>query len=265
MMTKTSWNRCSKLALACLLVLSLAAVPAAAVSAGSDDVPAESEVDKQVTATVTLDELYKDPQLESWTLAGSTELTDVTWTVVYYDQTGAKVGQDEFDGQSFTGADISAADGTSKVEVTVTGTVPEVASYSYDPAQEFTTLELTQTREGGSSNEIGTWTSHHFTSESNDARGALDDAQAAIQGASGANTDEAEQSFANAVDAYESGNFDLATTLANEAQTKAENAQESSQTQQLVMYAVGGLLVVALLVGGVLYWRSQQDTYDKLG
>lgn len=264
-MTKTSWNRCSKLALACLLVLSLAAAPAAAVSVGNDDVPAESEVDTQVTATVTLDELYQDPQLESWTLAGSTELTDVTWTVVYYDQTGAKVGQDEFDGQNFTGADITAADGTSEVEVTVTGTVPEVESYSYDPAQEFTTMELTQTRDGGSSSEIETWTAHHFTSESDEARNALDDAQAAIQSASGANTEEAERQFANAVEAYEGGEFNLAANLANEAQTKAENAQQSSQTKQLAMYGVGGLLVVALLVGGFLYWRSQQDSYDKLG
>lgn len=264
-MTKTSLNRCFKLALACLLVLSLVAAPAAAVSVGDDDVPTEGEVGQQVTATVTLDQLYQNPQLESWTLAGSTELTDVTWTVVYYDQTGAKVGQDEFDGQNFTGADVSAADGTSEVEVTVTGTVPEVGTYSYDPAQEFTAMELTQTREGGSSNEIQTWTTHHFTSDSDEARSALDDAQAAIQSASGANTDEAEQSFANAVDAYESGNFDLATNLANEAQTKAENAEQSSQTMQLAMYAVGGVLVVALLAGGFLYWRSQQDSYDKLG
>ncbi|RDI72254.1 DUF4398 domain-containing protein [Halopelagius longus] len=264
-MTKTSLNRCFKLALACLLALSLVAVPAAAVSVGNDDVPAESEVGQQVTATVTLDELYKNPQLESWTLAGSTELTDVTWTVVYYDQTGAKVGQDEFDGQNFSGADVSAADGTSEVEVTVTGTVPEVESYSYDPAQEFTAMELTQTRSGGSSNEIGTWSTHHFTQESNDARAALDEAQSAIQSASGANTKEAEQQFSNAVDAYENGNFDLATKLASEAQTKAENAQQSSQTKQLAMYAVGGVLVVALFAGGFLYWRSQQDSYDKLG
>ena len=30
------------------------------------------------------------------------------------------------------------------------------------------------------------------------------------------------------------------------------------------LVAEGGLLVVGLLVGGVLYWRSQGDDYDKL-
>jgi hypothetical protein len=264
-MTKTSWNRFSKLALACLLVLSVVAAPAAAVSVANEDVPTEAQVGEKVTATVTLDELYKNPQLESWTLAGGTELTNVTWTVTYYDQTGAKVGQESFDGQNFSGADVSADGGTSEVEVSVTGTVPRVDDYSYDPAQSFTVIELTQTREGGSSNDIDSWTAYHFTSESDSAREALDTAQAAIQGASGTNTQEAEQSFANAVDAYEGGEFELATTLANEAQNKAESAQQSSQTQQLLIYAVVGLLVVGLLVGGVLYWRSQQSGYDRLG
>jgi hypothetical protein len=264
-MTKTSWSRFSKLALAALLVLSVAAVPAAAVSVGEEDVPSDAEVDSKVSATATLDELYKDPQLESWTLAGSTELTDVTWTVTYYDQTGSKVNQESFDGQNFSGASIAADDGTSEVEVKVTGTVPEAESYSYDPAQNATVMTLQQTREGGSSNQIDTWTARPYTEDSEAARTALDEAEAAIEGVSGANTDEAQQSFDNAVDAFESGNFDLATTLAEEAQTKAEQAEQSSQTQQLIVYAAGGLVVVALLVGGFFYWRSQQNTYDKLG
>lgn len=264
-MTKTSWNRCFKLALACLLVLSATAVPATAVSVAGEDVPSEGEVGEQVTATVTLDELYRNPQLESWTLAGSTELTGVTWTITYYDQTGAKVGQDAIDGQNFTSSKIAADDGISEVEVTVTGTVPEIESFSYDPAQSFTAMSLTQTREGGSSNAIGTWSMHHYTPASNDARAALDDARQAIESASGANTEEAEQTFANAVAAYEGAEFELATRLAEEAEEKAKNAKQSSQTRQLLIYGLGGLLVVGILVGGVLYWRSQRETYDKLG
>jgi hypothetical protein len=264
-MTKTNWSRFSKLALAALLVLSVAAVPVAAVSVSEEDVPSDAETDSKVSATVTLEELYKNPQLESWTLAGTTDLTGVTWTVTYYDQTGAKVNQESFDGQNFSGASIAAADGTSEVEVKVTGTAPEADSYSYDPAQNFTVLALEQTREGGSTNDIETWETRPYTGDSDAARAALDEAEAAIAGASGADTSEAQQSFDNAVDAFESGNFDLATTLAEEAQTKAENAEQSSQTQQLILYAVGGLAVVALLAGGFFYWRSQQNTYDKLG
>ncbi|MFC7202597.1 hypothetical protein ACFQJC_03665 [Haloferax namakaokahaiae] len=263
-MTKTNWSRFSKLAFALVVLLSVVAVPAGAVSVASEDVPSEAAVGDQVTASVTLDELYQNPQLESWTLAGNTELESVTWTVTYYDQTGAKVGQESFDGQNFTGGEIAAADGTSEVEVKVTGTVPEVEEYSYDPAQSFTVMSLNQTREGGSSNDIGSWSATHNTDESAAARTALDSAEAAIATSSG-NTQEAEQSFNNAVDAYNSGNFDLATTLAEEAETRANQADQSSQTTQLLIYAVGGLVVVGLLVGGFLYWRSQQDTYDKLG
>jgi hypothetical protein len=262
-MTKTSWSRCSKLALACLVVLVTAAAPVAAVSVGSDDVPGEAEAGSKVTASVTLDELYKNPQLESWTLAGSTELEDVTWTVTYYDQTGAKVGQESFDGRNFSGATIAAADGTSEVEVSVSGTAPEVESYVYDPAQSFTVLHLEQTRAGGSTNDIDSWSAHHFTAESQSARNALDEARAAVD-ASG--SDEAQSTFEKAVSAFESGNsFDLATQLANDAQAQAQQAEQSSQTRRMAIYAGGGLLALGVVVGGVFYWRSQQPGYDKLG
>ncbi|AKU08236.1 MULTISPECIES: hypothetical protein [Haloferax] len=264
-MTKTNWSRFSKLALALVVLLSALAGPVGAVSVASENVPNEAQVGSQVTATATLDELYRNPQLESWTLAGETDLEDVTWTVTYYDQTGAKVDQQSFDGQNFSGAQVAAGDGTSEVEISVTGTVPEVEAYSYDPAQTFTLISLDQTREGGSSNDIDTWTAHHYTEESAAARTELDSAQAAIQSASGANTQQAQQTFNNAVEAFNGEEFNLATNLANEAETSANQAQQSSQTTQLLIYAAGGLLVVALIAGGFLYWRSQQTTYDKLG
>ncbi|ADQ66241.1 hypothetical protein GL213_03180 [Halogeometricum borinquense] len=261
-MTKTSWSRFSKLALACLVVLTALAAPVAAVSVGEEDVPSDAQVESKVTTSVTLNELYKNPQLESWTLAGSTELTDVTWTVTYYDQTGAKINQESFDGQNFSGATVAADDGTSKVEIRVAGTAPSVDSYKYDPAQTFDVIHLQQTREGGSSNDIETWTTHHYTEESQSARDALDESKAAVEGV---NSDEAQASFDNAVSAFENGNFELATELANEAQTKAQQAEQSSQTQQMLIYAAGGLLAIAVVVGGVFYWRSQQSGYDKLG
>jgi len=269
MMTKTSWNRSfsAALALAALLVLSTLAAPAAAVSVGSEDVPGDAQVGSQVTATVTLTELYRNPQLEEWQLAGETELTDVTWTVTYIDQTGAKVGQESFDGQTFDGAAVVADNGTAEVEVRITGTVPEVTEYAYDPAQSFTVMALSQTRQGGSSNAVDEWTATHYTESSRSAREALDAARAAIDSAegSGASVGEAEEAFGNAVDAYESGNFDLATNLAEEAESRANSAQQSNQLFQYALYAVGGLVVLGLLAGGVLYWRSQQDSYDKLG
>ncbi|MFB6160451.1 MAG: DUF4398 domain-containing protein [Haloferacaceae archaeon] len=265
-MTRTSLSRCSSVVLAALLVATLAA-PAAAVSVGDTTVPDEGQVGTQVTATVTLTTLYQDPSYEQWQLSGRTELTNVTWVVEYYDQTGAKVGQQEFNGQRFSGASIRAADGTSEVRVRVTGTVPRVDEFSYDPPQEFLLMELTQGQQGGASNTVDTWRAHYYTAASERARTALDDAQEAIGDAesAGANPSQAEETFASAVDAYESGEFDLAQRLAERAQREANSAKQSAETRRLALMAGGVLLLVALVVGGVLYWRSQRDTYDKLG
>lgn len=260
-MTKTSWSRCSSL-LVGLLVLTAMVAPVAAVSVGNENVPADGQVGSQVTATVTLTELYRNPQLEEWQLAGETALTNATWTISYFDQTGAKVRQESFDGTNFTSSTIAAANGTSEVEVRIVGTVPRVGSYSYDPAQEFLLARLIQTRSGGSSNEIGTWRTHHYTSNSQSAREALDAAQSAVQAA---DSQQARETFGSAVDAYEGGNFDNAERLADSARSQAESAQQQSQTIQLVLYGVGGLVVVGAVVGGVLWYRSQQDSYDKLG
>lgn len=264
-MTKTNSSRCFSLLVACLVLLTTVAAPAAAVSVAESDVPDEAEAGSQVSATVTLNELYKNPQLESWTLQGETELTDVTWTVTSYDQTGSKLDQQSADGQNAS-VDVAAADDVSEVRVKVTGTVPEVTNYSYDPAQQFLFVSLTQARDGGSSTEIDSWQTHHYTEESDAAREALDSASTAVDGA---NSQQAEKTLANAISAYDNANgaegFDLATELANEAQSQAESAQQSDQTMQLALYAVGGLLAVGLLVGGVVWYRSQQDSYDKLG
>jgi hypothetical protein len=264
-MTRTSWSRCSRLVVGLLLVLTLAA-PATAVSVGDTTVPAEGQVGEQVTATVTLTELYRNPTLERWQLSGQTALEDVTWVVEYYDQTGARVDQQEFTGQQFSGAEVATADDTAEVVVRVTGTVPPVSEYSYDPRQEFTIVELTRGQQGGASSTIDTWESHHFTGDSDAARTTMDDAQAAIESAesAGANPTEAEESFASAVDAYENGNFGLARELANRAQREAGSAESGAEQRRLLLYGGAGVVVLALLVGGVYYWRSQQDSYDKL-
>jgi hypothetical protein len=263
MMTKTNSSRFSKLLLGLLLVATVVAVPAGAVSTGNADVPTESEVGTKTSATVTLTELYQNPQLEQWTLAGQTDLENVTWTVTYYDQTGAKVDQSSFDGQNFTGGAISAGDGIAEVDVTVEGTVPSVEAYSYDPAQSFTVLSLEQTREGGTTNSIDSWTARHYTPESQTARDALDDAREEIDAAG--DPDDAETKFTQAVDAYESAEFDLAAELAGEAKSQAQSVQQNQQRNQMLLYAGGGLVVLLAIVGGFLWYRSQTQQPDRLG
>lgn len=263
-MTKMNWNRCSSLVVG-LFVLAALAAPTAAVSVGDADVPSEAKVGSQVTATVTLDSLYRNPQLEAWELRGSSDLTDVSWTVQYYDQTGSKVDQESFTGETFRGAQVSADDGVSEVKVKVTGTVPEVSTFSYDPAQEFVVLSLTRAQDGGASAEIDAWTAHHYTDESAEARAALDEARNAIDDASGSNTAEAENTFSQGVRAFENGDFGLAVDLAEEAESKATAAAQSSRTRQTLLYAGGGAFALAVVTGGVFWWRSQRDSYDKLG
>ncbi|UIO99454.1 hypothetical protein Hbl1158_13120 [Halobaculum sp. CBA1158] len=263
-MTRTSLSRCSKLtAVLVVCALLIAAVaPAAAVSVQQTDVPEEGEVDSQVTATVTLTQLYDT--YETWQIAGQTALQDVTWTVTFLNQAGNQVRQESYDGQNFSGATVDIDEGTSEVRVRVTGTVPAVEAYSYDPQQSFQLYALDQTREGGSSNELANVSATHYTADSREAREAMESAREAIDAAG--NPDTAEESFASAVDAYEAGNFDNAASLAERAETEANQAESSQQRNQLILYGVAGLVVLALVAGGVvLFLRSRGDGYDKLG
>ena len=257
-----SSNLSSKLAalvvLAALLVAAVA--PAAAISTDATNVPSEAQVGDKVTSTFTLTELYSD--YEQWTLSGQTELNKVTWTVTRYDQADNKIGSEAYDGASFNQS-IDIGNNVDKVTVEVTGVVPGVEEYSYDPAQSFTIASLSQTRKGGNSEQIDEWTVHHFTSESQRARNAIESAVAANEDAGGVS--EAESTIGTAISSYENANFDNAITLAGNAEETANKAKKSSNRTQMLLYAGGGLLAVGLVVGGVFWWRSNQDSYDKLG
>lgn len=260
---KTNWSRCFS-ALVALLVLVSAAAPAAGVTTSNESVPTKGQVGEQISATVTLSDLYADTQWETWQLTGGTELRNVVWTVTFYDQTGSKVDQKSFSGRNFTGATVAAADGTSEVRVNVTGTVPAIRSYSYDPAQSMTLLSLDQTRESGARNELATRTFRPYTTASANARAELDNATAALADSS-ANTRAAEHRFDDAVQAYSEGSFGLATSLAIETRSDVESAERKANLVQMAVYGVGGLLAAGLAVGGLFFYRSRRNEYDRLG
>ncbi|MEZ3115067.1 hypothetical protein RYH80_03925 [Halobaculum sp. MBLA0147] len=264
-MTTTSWNHSSRLlAVAAVVALLAAAVaPATAVSVAETDAPDSAAVGEEVSLTITLTELYREPSLEQWELSGATELTNPTWTVVLYDQTGAKVGQESFGGQTFAGVSVVADDGVSEVEVQLTGSVPEVAEYTYDPHQTFEAATLEQVPPGGGANELTSVATEHFTEESQSAREALDAASSEIEAAG--NPSEATETFGLAVSAYESENFDNAQKLADEAKGQAQQAQNTANRNRLILMGAGALLVLGIAAGGVFYWRSQQDSTDRLG
>lgn len=258
-------NHCSKLlALVFAAALVVSAVgPAAAMSASASGAPSEAEVGSDVTTTFTIQKPFSD--YDSWTLNGTTQLTGVTWTVQLYDQGGSKIGQKSYDGQSFD-HDLEKSDAF-EVKVKIEGTVPEVTNFTYDPAQKLVLAELTQVREGGSSEAIAEpWTFRPYTAESDDARSAIDDAEQAIADAedSGASVSEAQSDYEDAVSAFDGENFELASDLAKKAQDKAESSQQSNQQTQMLLYGGAGLLALVVVVGGFLWYRNQQDDYDKL-
>ncbi|WP_135824000.1 hypothetical protein [Halorussus ruber] len=257
-------NHSSKLLallLACTLVVS-AVGPAAAMSASASGAPGEAEVGSDVSTTFTITKPFSD--YDSWTLNGTTELTGVTWTVELYDQGGAKIDQKSYDGQSFD-HDLEKSDAY-EVKVQIEGTVPEVENFTYDPAQSLSLAELNQVREGGSSEAIDSWDFRPYTEESDDARSAIENAEESIEDAedSGAGVSEAQSNYEDAISAFDGENFGLATDLATKAQDKAESSQQSNQQTQMLLYGGAGLLALVVVVGGFLWYRNQQDDYDKL-
>ena len=234
--------------------------PTSAVAVDTADMIRDERVGTQHTVSVALTDLYEEPPLESWTLTGSTALVDVTWTIIQYDQTGAQIDQQSYDGQRLTGTRIAAVDGTNRVIVRVAGTIPRIESFSYDPKQSFRVVSLTQTRTGGSSSVINIWTATHSTEQSASAREELTTARETV---STVDSDRAKQAMQNAIDAYNGGEFALATRLASEAEEAAKQAQQSNQMFQYVLYALSGIVVIGG-ASGIVYWRRQQRTEDKL-
>lgn len=235
-----------------LLVGSLLAGTVAAVQSQPDELPAESEVGTDFSATLEITELFDE--FESWTLAGETELDNATWTIKQFDQAGSEVSRTETDGQEMA-QEISIDDGTSRVEVRVTGTTPEIDNLSYQPPDRFVVASFTQEREGGSNNDIATHESNHYTPESKEAREAIASAEAAVEGSG---SDAAQLSLESAISAYESGDFDNAINNAE----RAENEAGQSQLVRNVLLGAGVVVVLAVLIG-VGYWiykSRQQDT-----
>ncbi|MFC7046914.1 hypothetical protein ACFQH6_17245 [Halobacteriaceae archaeon GCM10025711] len=259
-----NWSHSSKLALALAAVLFVAAVPAAAVSVTPDGVPDSAEVGSKTTASFEVTDLYSN--YDSWTLAGETELVNATWTVTLYDQTNARIGRESYSGQTFQQA-VEASEDVNRVEVRVEGTVPKVENYSYQPAQSFTVAALRETQDGGASTTLDAWSARPYTSDSQEARDAIADAEDAIDTAesNGADTTEAEDLLDSAVSAFNGSNFDNAVKLANNAQSKAEGAAASKQQTNLLLMAGAGLVGLLLIGGGVYWYLSNRQTYDKLG
>jgi len=256
--------RCSKLSPA--LAVALVAVvlfgtagTVAAVTISDSGAPDRAEAGTQQTFTVTIDDPYTDAP-SAYDLEMETGLENVSWTVEERFQ-GELRGERTAGGQSYTQPLPVEDDQGDRVVVEVTGTVPEVENYSYDPHQNVTLLELRQVT-GDNAETLDTWRVDHYDAESDQARQAIDDAQAAIEAAGG--NEDAESRLRDAIAFYNSGQFDQAATTAQEAQRTAEDAQQSQQTTRLLLIGAGVVVLVAVVVGAVYYWRQQQGPDYKL-
>lgn len=277
-MTKMNSTRYSRLFACCLvamLALSAVATPVMAVSVDSEDVPSEAEVGTQYEASVTLTDLYSENN--NWQLNVSTELTgDPLWTVEYIGVDGDVTDEVTRTGQNVTVSERNVESPISEVRVTVEGTVPEVGNWSYEPQPSFLAMELAQvpvTSDGstGAPSTIETWTAAHYTADSKEARDAITSAEDAIASAdeAGGDVGAAENSLEDAKRFYSNEDFEAAMTNAEEAEQQANDAeqaaQSSQQTQQLLIYAGVGVVVLLLIGGGVYWYRQNQQDTSRLG
>ncbi len=252
-----SWIRSSKsAALVVLLALSLAAAgTAGAISVQAGEVPNQTRVGETVTTTVTIEDPFVEMN-DQWTLQGSTELKNVSWTITVLQQ-GEQVDQYNYGEQSFEQG-LNASNNGDTVEVELTGTTPAIENYTYEPRETYTLYDF-DALEGSSTSDLNATQVHHYTNESKSARETIDEAASAVNA-----SDTGQNDLNQAISAYENGNFGNAESNAQDAIEAAEQAEQSQQRNQTILMGVGALLVVGLLTGGVLYWRSNQDEPTKL-
>lgn len=259
-MTRMNSTHCSKATTALLLVAVLLATvgTASAVAVSSEGVPDSSQVGDSVTVTYTIDDPFTDAP-NQWTLRGATELENVRWTITVM-RAGTQIREETYTSQSFDES-LNVNNNGDEIVVELDGTAPAVTNYTYSPEETYLVTSLEQAT-GNNTNELANDSAHHYTGESKEARGAIEDAEAAIAEVGG--HDEAEGLVASAVSAYDAENFDNAISLANSAQEKAEQAQKSRQTTSTLLTVGGVVLVLGLLGGGIYYWKSQQEQYSRL-
>ena len=261
-MNSTRYSR-GTIALLCVVGLLAVAGTASAFTVSTEGtVPNETAAGDEVSVTYTIEDPYTGVPNE-WTLEGETQLENVSWTVTVNDRE-SQVFEDTYGDQSFSQSlDGEGDQDGDEVIITLTGTVPEVENYTYDPEERYTVAELTRVT-GSNEEQFRNDTAHHYDSQSREARNAIESATAAIE-AAGGNT-EAEQLRDNAISSYENGNFGNAVDLANQAENTAQQAEQSQQNTQTLLYAAGAIVLLLLLGGGgyLLYQSQQGDDYSKL-
>lgn len=258
-MMRMSWIRSSKGAtLVALFALLLAAAgPAGALTISDQTDFGDSRVGETVSTAVVIEDPFTD-QPDEWTLRGSTELENVSWTVTVLQQ-GNQINETVYGDQTFEQT-LSLDNGGDEVRIDLTGDTPAVENHTYDPRETYVLWDLVSVT-GSSESTLNTSTVHHYTNDSREARNAIDNATMAVNGSG---NQDAQDQLNRSVEAYNGGQFDLAIDTAQDAQNTAEQAEQSQQQTQTLIYAAIALVVLAIIGGGVYYWRANQDEPTKL-
>lgn len=248
------------IALVCIVGLLALSGTATAFSVSAEGVPGDAAVGDEVTVTYTIDDPFTDAP-NQWTLVGTTDLQDVSWTVSVL-RAGNQLSEETYGSQNISQG-LNIDDNGDQVQIELSGTAPAIENYTYSPEERFQVAALAR-QTGNNTDEFQNDTAHHYTEESREARQAIESAQGAIDDAGG--HDEAESLVDSAISSYENGNFENAIDLAEQAENTAQNAQQNQQRTRTLLL-VGGALVALLVLAGIGYYLYRQfsgDDYSKL-
>ncbi|ERH09956.1 MAG: hypothetical protein J07HX64_01721 [halophilic archaeon J07HX64] len=248
-----------------VVVLGAGALGAAAVPFDGDT-PGSAEVGDEVQVEeLRLTEPFQVSD-SGWTMRVSTELENPRLQVTALNSPGNTVGEKEFDVTNDTVSMAIDDSSINEIVLSVRGDVPAIAgpgpgAYDYEnrDRENITVLEIEEVFEDQVETvENGTFELHRFTSDSRDARQAIDSASAAAEEA---DSDEARDRIQEAITFYDNAEFGNAITAANDAEGRADTGGGGPSTPLLV----GAVLALVVVVGGVAYYlRSKQDSANKL-
>jgi predicted nucleic acid-binding Zn ribbon protein len=240
---------------AVLLAIAVLAPPVAAVESTALDEPDDAEVGTDFEATYELTDLFTD--FEQWTLAGTTDVRRVTWTVTQYDQAGNQVVQESYDGQEFT-QEVDIESGVSRIELRVRGTTPSFDTPTYDPPQRFVAAAFTLQRQGGTQQDVDRYEVRYYTQESRSTREDIEDAEAVVQRSG---DEQSREDLNSAISAYEVANYDNANRLADRAK---DQAKRTARTRSALLYGAAGFVLVIVLGAGWYVYQSRKQGPGRL-
>lgn len=237
-----NWTHSSKvIVFAVLLTVSLGAA-GTATAFGFDDsgVNDEMQVGQQETATVVMEAPFAERN-PGWTLVVDSEFESAGITITATTASGEQI-QTSGQGSAELALDN---EGINKVEIEVSGTVPEIEQYSYQNQEQesFVAVRVNDSASG----VIETWNVQRYTEDSQRAREKLDQA---AQEASEDNED-----FQQARTLYNSGEFEQSIS----ASDQIINSAESSEQTQTLLFVGAGVVVLLVLAGGGYYVYSQRS------